>query len=344
MNSRRIKQILARTGLATGRLLGLAGPAALLLALMAQATPSSAQGTGPYPNRPIRMVVASAPGGILDTIGRIVATGIGPNLGQVVVVENRAGAGGIPGTEVVARSAPDGYTIGSVSTSHSINPSLYPKMPYDTLRDLVMVSHTVNLKNVLVAHPSVPVNSVKELIALAKSKPGTLTFASAGNGQSNHLSGEIFKSMAGIDMVHVPYKGSAPGMTDTIAGNISVMFVDILSALPQIKAGRLKALGVTGSVRSPALPDVPTIQESGLPDFNGNTWLGMVAPAGTPREIVMRLSAETSKVLNAPDMRERLLAQGVEPVGSTPEQATAHLEAEMKRYAAAVKASGAKVD
>lgn len=344
MNSRRIKQILARTGLATGRLLGLAGPAALLLALMAQATPSSAQGTGPYPNRPIRMVVASAPGGILDTIGRIVATGIGPNLGQVVVVENRAGAGGIPGTEVVARATPDGYTIVSVSTSHSINPSLYPKMPYDTLRDLVMISHTVNLKNVLVAHPSVPVNSVKELIALAKSKPGTLTFASAGNGQSNHLSGEIFKSMAGIDMVHVPYKGSAPGMTDTIAGNISVMFVDILSALPQIKAGRLKALGVTGSVRSPALPDVPTIQESGLPDFNGNTWLGMVAPAGTPREIVMRLSTETSKVLNAPDMRERLLAQGVEPVGSTPEQATAHLEAEMKRYAAAIKASGAKVD
>jgi tripartite-type tricarboxylate transporter receptor subunit TctC len=290
------------------------------------------------------MMVVSAAGGILDTIGRIVATGIGPNLGQVVVVENRAGAGGIPGTEVVARAAPDGYTIGSVATSHSINPSLYPKMPYDTLRDLVMVSHTVNLKNVLVAHPSVPANSVKELIALAKSRPGTLTFASAGNGQSNHLSGEIFKSMAGIDMIHVPYKGSAPGLTDTVAGSTSIMFVDILSALPHIKSGRLKALGVTGTVRSPALPDVPTIQESGLPDFNGNTWLGMVAPAGTPREIVMRLSAETSKVLNAPDMRERLLAQGVEPVGSTPEQATAHLEAEMKRYAAAVKASGAKVD
>ena len=245
---------------------------------------------------------------------------------------------------MVARAAPDGYTIGSVATSHSINPGLYPKMPYDTLRDLVMVSHTVNLKNVLVAHPSVPANSVKELIALAKSRPGTLTFASAGNGQSNHLSGEIFKSMAGIDMIHVPYKGSAPGLTDTVAGSTSIMFVDILSALPHIKSGRLKALGVTGTVRSPALPDVPTIQESGLPDFNGNTWLGMVAPAGTPREIVMRLSAETSKVLNAPDMRERLLAQGVEPVGSTPEQATAHLEAEMKRYAAAVKASGAKVD
>jgi tripartite-type tricarboxylate transporter receptor subunit TctC len=337
MNSGRIIRMPVKAGLA-----GLLP--ALLLALLMQASPSSAQTTGPYPNRPIKMMVVSAAGGILDTIGRIVATGIGPNLGQVVVVENRAGAGGIPGTEVVARAAPDGYTIGSVATSHSINPSLYPKMPYDTLRDLVMVSHTVNLKNVLVAHPSVPANSVKELIALAKSRPGTLTFASAGNGQSNHLSGEIFKSMAGIDMIHVPYKGSAPGLTDTVAGSTSIMFVDILSALPHIKSGRLKALGVTGTVRSPALPDVPTIQESGLPDFNGNTWLGMVAPAGTPREIVMRLSAETSKVLNAPDMRERLLAQGVEPVGSTPEQATAHLEAEMKRYAAAVKASGAKVD
>jgi tripartite-type tricarboxylate transporter receptor subunit TctC len=333
MSNGRIKRIPVRAGLA-----------ALCLTLLVQATPASAQTTGPYPNRSIKMMVVSAAGGILDTIGRIVATGIGPNLGQVVVVENRAGAGGIPGTEVVARAAPDGYTIGSVSTSHAINPSLYPKMPYDTLRDLVMVSHTVNLKNVLVAHPSVPANSVRELIALAKSKPGTLTFASAGNGQSNHLSGEIFKSMAGIDMIHVPYKGSAPGLTDTVAGSTSIMFVDILSALPHIKSGRLKALGVTGTVRSPALPDVPTIQESGLPDFNGNTWLGMVAPAGTPREIVARLSAETSKVLNAPDMRERLLAQGVEPVGSTPEQATAHLEAEMKRYAAAVKASGAKVD
>ena len=341
MNSGRIIRMPAKAGLA-GLLPALLP--ALLLALLMQASPSSAQTTGPYPNRPIKMMVVSAAGGILDTVGRIVATGIGPTLGQVVGVENRAGAGGIPGTEVVARAAPDGYTIGSVATSHSINPGLYPKMPYDTLRDLVMVSHTVNLKNVLVAHPSVPANSVKELIALAKSRPGTLTFASAGNGQSNHLSGEIFKSMAGIDMIHVPYKGSAPGLTDTVAGSTSIMFVDILSALPHIKSGRLKALGVTGTVRSPALPDVPTIQESGLPDFNGNTWLGMVAPAGTPREIVMRLSAETSKVLNAPDMRERLLAQGVEPVGSTPEQATAHLEAEMKRYAAAVKASGAKVD
>jgi tripartite-type tricarboxylate transporter receptor subunit TctC len=264
-------------------------------------------------------------------------------MGQPVVVENRAGAGGILGTEVVARAAPDGYTLCKVATSHAINPGLYPKLPYDTLKDFAAVSQTVNLKNVLVAHPSVGVNNVKELIALAKAKPRTLTFASAGNGQSNHLSGEIFRTMAGVEMTHIPYKGSAPGLTDTVAGNTSIMFVDILSALLHIKSGRLKALGVTGDIRSPALPDVPTIADS-LPGFNGNTWLGLVAPAGTPRDIVAKLSAETNKALNAPDVKERLLAQGVEPVGSTPEQFTAHIESEMARYAAVVKSSGAKVD
>lgn len=307
------------------------------------ASGARAQAAAGYPNRPVKMVVASAAGGILDTVGRLVATRIGESMGQNVVVENRAGAGGILGTEVVARAAPDGYTLCKVATSHAINPGLYPKMPYDTLKDFAAVSQTVNLKNVLVAHPSVGVNNVRELIALAKAKPRTITFASAGNGQSNHLSGEIFRTMAGVEMVHVPYKGSAPGLTDTVAGNTSIMFVDILSALPHIKSGRLKALGVTGDIRSPALPDVPTIADS-LPGFNGNTWLGLVAPAGTPRDIVAKLSAETHKALNAPDVKERLLAQGVEPVGSTPEQFTAHIESEMARYAAVVKSSGAKVD
>ncbi len=310
---------------------------------MSYASGARAQSAAGYPNRPVKMVVASAAGGILDTVGRLVATRIGESMGQNVVVENRAGAGGILGTEVVARAAPDGYTVCKVATSHAINPGLYPKMPYDTLKDFVAVSQTVNLKNVLVAHPSVGVNTVKELIALAKAKPRAITFASAGNGQSNHLSGEIFRTMAGVEMVHVPYKGSAPGLTDTVAGNTSIMFVDILSALPHIKSGRLKALGVTGDVRSPALPDVPTIADS-LPGFNGNTWLGLVAPAGTPRDIVAKLSAETHKALNAPDVKERLLAQGVEPVGSTPEQFAAHIESEMARYAAVVKSSGAKVD
>ncbi|MCX7202146.1 MAG: tripartite tricarboxylate transporter substrate binding protein [Burkholderiales bacterium] len=310
---------------------------------MSYASGARAQSAAGYPNRPVKMVVASAAGGILDTVGRLVATRIGESMGQNVVVENRAGAGGILGTEVVARAAPDGYTVCKVATSHAINPGLYPKMPYDTLKDFVAVSQTVNLKNVLVAHPSVGVNTVKELIALAKAKPRAITFASAGNGQSNHLSGEIFRTMAGVEMVHVPYKGSAPGLTDTVAGNTSIMFVDILSALPHIKSGRLKALGVTGDVRSPALLDVPTIADS-LPGFNGNTWLGLVAPAGTPRDIVAKLSAETHKALNAPDVKERLLAQGVEPVGSTPEQFAAHIESEMARYAAVVKSSGAKVD
>jgi tripartite-type tricarboxylate transporter receptor subunit TctC len=310
---------------------------------MSYASGARAQSAAGYPNRPVKMVVASAAGGILDTVGRLVATRIGESMGQNVVVENRAGAGGILGTEVVARAAPDGYTVCKVATSHAINPGLYPKMPYDTLKDFVAVSQTVNLKNVLVAHPSVGVNTVKELITLAKAKPRAITFASAGNGQSNHLSGEIFRTMAGVEMVHVPYKGSAPGLTDTVAGNTSIMFVDILSALPHIKSGRLKALGVTGDIRSPALPDVPTIADS-LPGFNGNTWLGLVAPAGTPREIVAKLSTETHKALNAPDVKERLLAQGVEPVGSTPEQFAAHIESEMARYAAVVKSSGAKVD
>jgi tripartite-type tricarboxylate transporter receptor subunit TctC len=310
---------------------------------LSYASGARAQAAAGYPNRPVKMVVASAAGGILDTIGRLVATRIGESMGQNVVVENRAGAGGILGTEVVARAAPDGYTLCKVATSHAINPGLYPKLPYDTLKDLVAVSQTVNLKNVLVAHPSVGVNNVKELIALAKAKPRAITFASAGNGQSNHLSGEIFRTMAGVEMVHVPYKGSAPGLTDTVAGNTSIMFVDILSALPHIKSGRLKALGVTGDIRSPALPEVPTIADS-LPGFNGNTWLGLVAPAGTPKDIVAKLSAETHKALNAPDVKEKLLAQGVEPVGSTPEQFTAHLESEMARYAAVVKSSGAKVD
>jgi tripartite-type tricarboxylate transporter receptor subunit TctC len=317
-----------------------------LLCLGVPIVPSlaSAQGAQNFPNRPIRLVVASAAGGILDTVGRIVATGIAASTGQNVVVENRAGAGGILGTEVVAKAAPDGYTLAKVATSHAINPGLYPKMPYDTVKDLTPVSQTVNLTNMLVVHPSVSASTVQELIALARARPRSLTFGSAGNGQSNHLSGEIFKLMAGIDMIHVPYKGSAPALVDVVAGNTSMMFVDILSAMPHVRSGRLKALGVTGFRRSTAAPDIPTIAEQGLPQFNGSTWLGLVAPAGTPADIVARLSAETARALNVPETRERLLAQGVEPVGSTPAQFAAHLDSEMQRYAAAIKASGAKVD
>ena len=297
-----------------------------------------------YPTKPIRMVVASAAGGILDTVGRTIAAKLSESLGQQVVIDNRPGAGGIIGTEIVAKAAPDGYTLGKVATSHAINPGVYSKMPYDTLKDFAPVSHTVNLTNMLVVPASFPANNVRELIALAKAQPKKITFGSAGNGQSNHLSGELLKSMAGIDIVHVPYKGSAPALTDVLAGNISMMFVDILSALPHVKAGRLKVLAVTGLKRAAAVPEYPTVDESGVPGFNGNSWLGLVAPAGTPRDIVARLSTEVAKALNSPDVRERFLAQGVEPVGSTPEQFAAFIESEIPRWGSAARAAGARND
>ena len=316
-------------------------PLRLALALLAGFIFAPAVPAQSYPAKPVRMVVASAAGGILDTVARTIAAKLSEQVGQQVVVDNRPGAGGIIGTDIVAKSSPDGYTIGKVATSHAINPAVYNKMPYDTLKDFAPVSHTVNLTNLLVAHPSLPAGNVKELITLARAKPKTITFGSAGNGQSNHLSGELFKTMAGIDIVHVPYKGSAPALTDVLAGNISMMFVDVLSALPHVKAGKLKVLAVTGLNRSAAVPDYPTVHESGVPGFNGNSWLGLVAPAGTPKEVVARLSEEVAKILHAPEVRERFIAQGVEPVGSTPEQFAAFIEAEMPRWASAAKSSGA---
>ena len=297
-----------------------------------------------YPTKPIRMVVPSVAGGILDTVARTVAGKLSERLGQQVIIDNRPGAGSTIGSDIVAKSAPDGYTIAMVATSHAINPGVYSKLPYDTLKDFAPITHGVNLTNALVVHPSLPINNVKELIALAKAQPGKLTFGSAGNGQSNHLSGELLKVMAGIDMTHVPYKGSAPALTDVLAGNISMMFVDILSALPHVKAGKLRLLAVTGFKRSAAVPEYPTVDESGVQGFNGNSWLGLVGRAGTPKEIIAKLSAETTKILQSPEVRERFLAQGVETVGGTPEQYQAFIEAEIPRWARAAKASGAKVD
>ncbi len=312
-----------------------------LLVAVLWAGSAHAQG---YPTKPIRMVVPSVAGGILDTVARTVAGKLSERLGQQVIIDNRPGAGSTIGSDIVAKSAPDGYTIAMVATSHAINPGVYSKLPYDTLKDFAPITHGVNLTNALVVHPSLPVNNVKELIALAKSQPGKLTFGSAGNGQSNHLSGELLKIMAGIDMTHVPYKGSAPALTDVLAGNISMMFVDILSALPHVKAGKLRLLAVTGFKRSAAVPEYPTVDESGVQGFNGNSWLGLVGRAGTPKEIIAKLSAEATKILQSPEVRERFLAQGVETVGGTPEQYQAFIEAEIPRWARAAKASGAKVD
>ena len=292
-----------------------------------------------WPANTIRLVVPAPAGGGIDVAVRAIAEQLSAVLKQPVIVDNKAGAGGLIGTEYVAKATPDGYTAGHVATSHAINPAVYAKMPYDTLRDLAAVAQTVNLTNVLVVQSSFPANNLLELIALAKTQPGKLTFGSAGVGQSNHLSGEILKQMAGIDLVHVPYKGSAPALIDLLAGTTSMMFVDALSAMPHIQSGKLKVIAATGFKRSASLPQYPTLNESGLPGFNGNSWLGLVLPAGTPSGIVAQLSAQVSKVLNQPEMRAKLLSQGVEPVGSTPSEFKAFLEVEIKRYGEAARAA-----
>ena len=309
----------------------------LALALPASLSQPAAAQT--YPGRPVKMVVASVPGGILDTVSRTVATKMAEELGQPFVVENKAGAGGVIGAEAVLKSPADGYTILAVATSHAINPSVYAKLPFDTVRDFAPITQTVALTNLLAVHASVPANNLRELIALAKARPGTLTFGSAGNGQSNHLSGELLRARAGIDIVHVPYKGSAASLNDLVAGNVSMMFVDILSAMPHVKTGRLKIIAVTGLRRAASVPDYPTLDEAGITGFNGNSWLGLVAPAGTPKDIVARLSTAAANALRTPEIRERFISQGVEPVGSTPEQYAAFIEAEIPRWAEAARAA-----
>lgn len=296
-----------------------------------------------WPAKPVTLVVASLPGGILDTVGRIVAHGM-EKMGQPVVVQNLPGAGSSLGTAAVARAAPDGYTLGMVATSHAINPSIYKRLPYDTQRDLVPISHAVNLINVLVVSPNTPVSTLKEFIALAKRKPGDLTYGSAGNGQSNHLSAEMLKSGAGIKLTHVPYKGSAAAIADVQAGMINCMFVDVLSAMPLIKAGKLKAIAVTSTARVPTAPDIPTFAESGMPEFQGASWLGVIGNAGMPRALVDKISANVAQTMRDPAVRQRLVSMGVEPVGSTPEQFAKFLDSETARYAAAVKTAGVALD
>jgi len=305
-------------------------------------TVASAQG---YPNRTIRLVVPFPAGGTTDILAREVAQKLTEVLGQAVVVDNRPGAAGNIGSDLVAKSAPDGYTLlmGTVGT-HAINPSLYSKMPYDHVKDFAPVVLVAGVPNVLVVNPALPVNSVSDLIKLAKDKPGQINFASSGSGTSIHLSGELFKTMAGIDMTHVPYKGSSPALTDLIGGQVQIMFDNLPSALPQIKGGRLRAIAVTSLKRAPVLPDIPTINESGLPGFEASSWFGVLAPAGTPAPIVARINTEVNKWLQSADAREKLLGQGAEAAGGSPEQFANHIRAESEKWAKVVKASGAKVD
>jgi tripartite-type tricarboxylate transporter receptor subunit TctC len=298
-----------------------------------------------YPNRTIRLVVPFPAGGTTDILARAASQKLTESLGQPVVVDNRPGAAGNIGADMVAKSAPDGYTLlmGTVGT-HAINASLYSKMPYDHVKDFTPIVLVAAVPNVLVVNPSVPVNSVGDLIKLAKAKPGAINFASSGSGTSIHLSGELFKTMAQVDMTHVPYKGSAPALTDLIGGQVQVMFDNLPSSLAQIKAGKLRAVAVTSLKRAPALPDIPTITESGLPGFEASSWFGVLGPAGTPASVVARINSEVNNWLQSPEARAQLLAQGAEAAGGTPENFASHIRTETEKWAKVVKASGAKVD
>ena len=296
-----------------------------------------------YPVKPIRFIVPFSAGGGADIVARAIAQKLGDALAQQVVIDNRTGAAAIIGTELAAKSAPDGYTLILGQTGpNSINPGLYEKLPYDVLRDFAPITLATTYPYVLVVHPSIPTKTVTELIALAKARPNELSFASAGNGAANHLAAELFKSMASIQMVHVPYKASAPALIDVLGGHVSMMFDPIITAMPQAKLGKLRALGVTSLKRTAVAGDLPTFAETGLPGFEAIGWHGILVPAGTPREIVMRLNSEIVGVLRAPDIRTRFAEQGAEPVGNTPEQFLEFLKSDLTKWAKVIKAAGVR--
>ena len=298
----------------------------------------------PYPSKPVRIVVNFPAGGVADLYGRIIAAKVQEAWGQPVVVENRTGAGGNIGADAVAKSAPDGYTLNmSAIGPHAINVSLFSKMPYDPVKDFAAVALVLEAEGLLVLHPSIPASSVAELIAHARANPGKLTFASAGMGTASHLAGELFKSMAKVDMTHVPYKGNVPAITDLLAGQTSLLFATMPTVLPHAKAGKLRALATIGSVRSMAAPELPTIGES-LPGFEVNNWIGLFAPAGTPPEIERRWNGEVMRIMQAPDIQARLPAEGARFSPNTPEQFAAFVKSEIAKWAPVVKASGARVD
>jgi tripartite-type tricarboxylate transporter receptor subunit TctC len=305
------------------------------------ATALSAQN---YPTKPVRIVVGFPPGAGSDIVTRLVTPGLSKALGQQFVVDNRAGAAGNIGAEAVARAPADGYTLLTMTASLAIGPALYRKLPFDVIKDFDPAVLLASVPFVLVVHPSLPVRSAKELAALAKARPGQLTFASTGQGSSPHLTGEMLRMQAGIDLLHIPYKGTPQATTDLISGQVTMMFANTLSVLPSVRSQRLRALAVTSAKRATAAPEVPTMMESGYNDFESGTWFALAAPAGTPRDIIQRLNAEAGRVIQQPDVREKLAAQGAEPMSGNVEQTVAYARGEIAKWARVVKASGIKVE
>jgi len=293
-----------------------------------------------YPNKPIKLIVPFAPGGFTDVVARILGQKLSVSLGQPFVIENKAGAGSTIGTDFVAKAAPDGYTLVMVSTTHVISPAIYPKLPYDPIKSFTPVGKLVDSAYVLLVNPKVPANNVAEFIALAKASPDKIHYASSGNGSSQHLMGGMFAAMAGVKMKHVPYKGSGGAANDVVAGVVESSFAGVPNAMAQVPAGRLKALAVTTSKRIPQLPDVPTMQEAGVPGYNASVWLGLLAPAGTPKEVVMKLNAEIAKVLSAADTKKELYAAGVEADISSPEALNTLMVQELDRWGKIIKDAG----
>jgi tripartite-type tricarboxylate transporter receptor subunit TctC len=312
---------------------------ALLCAICFGATwPAAAQ---QYPNRPVRMLVPTTPGGSVDTLARTIGPKLTERWGQQIIVDNRPGAGGTIAGELAAKAPPDGYLVllGTIS-SLATNVILQKKLPYDPVKDFAPVSLVVTQNLMLVVHPSVPAKTVNELVRFAKSQPGKLSFASAGSGTGSHLSGELFKQVAGVDILHIPYKGVQPAMVDVISGQVAINFPSILSAMPHVRSGRVRALAVTGPKRTRAAPELPTMQEAGSKDYESMTWYAIVAPAGTPQDIVTKLSAEVAAILKHPETNERLSREGADPVGSTPQEFGRFMQSEIEKWRKVIRAAG----
>ena len=316
----------------------------VFIAMLWAASASAQDAAANYPNRPIKIVVGFVPGGATDVVARLMAQKLQEAWGQAVLIENKPGGGSNIGSEQVARAAPDGYTLLLGTIANATNMSIYKDLAYDTLRDFAPVTQFISAPSVLVVAPSLPVSNLKELIALAKAKPGTLSYASSGAGGSPHLAGELLKLRAGIDIIHVPYKGAAPALVDVVSGTVSMGFKTALSAIPHMQSGKLKPIAVAANRRLPQIPNVPTMAEAGLADFEVSSWNGLLAPAKTPPEMVAKLNREFVRILATADVREKFAAQAAEPVGNTPEQFRAYIKAEIDKWAQVVKASGAKVD